>query len=144
MFDQLFETFRKASESWLQAQQELFKQWVQQWPTAPLTAAGVPKDWSDIHHRWLESTTQTLSKHREMIDSTYKTGIDVIAQAFRVTEAKSPEDYRRLVEELWRKLSDTFKAQTEAQFRDLQAVTEKWLDRTSMGSNATNGGKAAS
>lgn len=131
MFDQLFETFRKASESSLQAQQELFKQWVQQWPTGPLSAAGIPNDWNDIQKRWLESTTQTLNKHRELIDSTYKTGIDVIAQAFRVSEAKSPEDYRRLVEDLWRKLSDTFKAQTESQFKELQSVTEKWLDRTS-------------
>lgn len=130
MFDQLFESFRKASESSLHAQQEMFKQWMQQWPSAPLLTAGIPGDWVDVQKRWIESATEALNKHRSLLDSNYKSGIDVIGQAFRVSEAKNPEEYRRLVEDLWRKLYDTFKTQSEAQFRELQSVTEKWIERT--------------
>jgi hypothetical protein len=134
MFDQLFESFRKASESSLQAQQDMFKQWLQQWPTTPL-ATGVPTDWVEVQKRWLESARDALNKHRAVVDSTYRSGIDVIEHAFKVSEAKSPEDYRRLVEDLWRKLSDTFKAQSESQFREIQTATEKWLEKTRTANN---------
>lgn len=127
MIDQLFETFRKASETSLQAQQEMFKQWVQQWP--PLAGAGVPTDWSEAQKRWLDSTKETLGKQRALLDATYKSGMEVIEQTFRLSGAKSPEEYRRLVEELWRKLSDTFKAQTESQLREFQAAGEKWAEK---------------
>ena len=128
MFDQLFETFRKASESSLQAQQDMFKQWLQQWPSIPIAGTGGSTDWSEAQKRWLESTREALNKHRAMLDSTYKSGIEVIEQTFRLSEARSPEDYRRLVEELWRKLSDTLKTQSESQFRDFQTTTEKWME----------------
>src|SRR5437868_13749171 len=39
MYDQLFETYRKSSESWLQMQQDTFKNMVQQWTAAPQNAA---------------------------------------------------------------------------------------------------------
>jgi hypothetical protein len=138
MFDQLFETFRKASESSLQAQQDLFKQWAQQWPTSPLASAGNSPDWLEIQKRWLESAKEAVSKHRALVDSTYRSGLEVIEHAFKVSEAKSPDDYRRFVEELWRKLSDTFKAQSESQFRDIQTATEKWLDKTRSVNTTTN------
>lgn len=129
MFDQLFENFRKASESSLQAQQEMFKQWMQQWPAAPLNATGTSAEWSsNLQKRWLESMKETLNRHREVLDTTYRSGIQVIEQAFRVSDAKSPDEYQRLVQELWRKLSETFKEQSEAQVREFQKASEKWLD----------------
>jgi hypothetical protein len=128
MFDQLFESFRKASESSLQAQQDLFKKWAEQWPSAPLNVANV-SDWTEVQKKWLESTREALDKHRSLLDSTYRSGIDVIEHAFKFSEVKSPEDYRKLVEELWRKLSDSFKAQSESQFREIQTATEKWAER---------------
>jgi hypothetical protein len=137
MFDQLFESFRKASESSLQAQQDLFKQWTQQWQTSPLASTGTTTDWLDIQKKWLESAKDAVAKHRALVDSTYRSGIEMIEHAFKVSEAKSPDDYRRLVEELWRKLSDTFKAQSESQFRDMQTATEKWLDKTRSANNTT-------
>jgi len=129
MFDQLFDTFRKASESSLKAQQDMFKQWVQQWPSAPPNLGGAPGAWNEaVQARWVESTTEALNKHREMVDSMYKSGIKLIEQSFRLTDAKSPEDYRRMLEELWRKLSDTFKEQSESQFREFQKAAEKWTE----------------
>jgi hypothetical protein len=129
MFDQLFESFRKASESSLQAQQALFKQWAQQLPLASSSVPGAagPRI-AEFQRRLAESMTETLNRHREVLDSTYRSGIQLIEQAFRVTDAKSPEDYRRVIEDLWRKLSDTFKEQSEVQVRELQKTAERWID----------------
>ncbi|HVZ31748.1 MAG TPA: hypothetical protein VG963_04940 [Polyangiaceae bacterium] len=138
MFAQLFDSFRKASEASLLAQQDIFRQWIRQWPSAPLNNAGSAGEWSEaVQHRFLEGATEALNKHRELLDATYKSGIQVIDQTFRVSEARSPEDYRRMVEELWRKLSETFKAQSEAQFREFQSATERWIEL------AKNGAKSA-
>jgi hypothetical protein len=128
MFDQLFESFRKVSESSLQAQQDMFRQWVQQWPSASLSAPGISNQWNEtIQKRSNEGMTEALNKHREWLDSTYKSGISIIEQTFRISEAKSPEDYRRLVDGVWHTLTENFKEQSEAQFRELQKATEKWL-----------------
>jgi hypothetical protein len=128
MFAQLFESFRKASETTLQAQQDLFRQWVQTWPSVPLQANGATGEWSEaVQKRLHESTTEAFDKHRELLDTTYKNGIQLIEQTFKVGQARSPEDYRHLVEQLWSKLSESFKTQSEAQFREFQNATDKWL-----------------
>jgi len=127
MFDQLFEGFRKASESSLQMQQELFRHWTQQWMSTPTNAPGMSADWGrNLQKRWLELATEILHRHRESIDTMYKSGIQMIEQTFRISEIKSSDDYRRLVEDLWRKLFDTLKDQSESQFRDFQ----KWSERS--------------
>ena len=130
MFDQFFDNFRKVSESSLQAQQDLFKTWAQQWPSMPYAAGGAPSEWTDLQKRWLEGATEALNKHRALLDNAYKSGIELIEHSFRLTEARSPEDYRRLADELWRKLTETYKAQSESQYREIQNATEKWIDKT--------------
>ncbi len=135
MFAQLFESFRRASEATLQAQQDVFRQWVQQWPSAPASSPGTAGEWSEaVQKRWLDSTKDFFNKQRELVDSTYRSGIDVIEQGFRVSDARSPEEYRRLVEELWGKLSDSFKQQSESQFREFQRAAERWFDVARNGS----------
>ena len=128
MFAQLFESFRRASEATLQAQQDLFRQWVQQWPSTPVSSPGTAGEWSEaVQKRWLDSAKDSLNKRRELLDASYRAGIDLIEQSFRVGDAKSPEEYRQLVEDLWRKLSDNFKQRSEAQFREFQGAAEKWF-----------------
>ncbi len=137
MFAQLFESFRRASEATLQAQQDVFRQWVQQWPSMPVSSSGTASEWSEaVQKRWLESTKAFFNKQRDLIDATYRSGVDVIEQGFRVTEARSPEEYRRLVEELWSKLSDSFKQQSESQFREFQRAAERWFEVARSGSVA--------
>jgi hypothetical protein len=126
MFDQLMESLRKASESSAQMQSDMFKQWTQPWFSAPPNVPGASPEWGrTVQKRWLELAIAGMHKHREAIDSAYKAGIGVIEQAFRVAEAKSTDDARRMVEDLWHKLYDTFKSQSEAQFRELQSLAER-------------------
>jgi len=135
MIDQVFDNFRKASESTMQMQQDLFKQWTSQWTAAAPTMPGIPAApaaWAEQAHtfqkRWLETLTDMLNKHRETLDSQYKAGIRALEESFRVNDAKSPDDFRRMTEELWRKGFETLKSSTESQIRDFQAATQKWCE----------------
>jgi hypothetical protein len=129
MYDQLFETYRKTSESWLQMQQDMFKNVVQQWLSASPNAAGVAGDWSKtFQKRWIELAVEILNKHRESIDAMYRSVIQLIEQSSRMSEAKSSEEYRRIVEEMWRKWFESVKTQSESQFRDVQNWAGKSLE----------------
>jgi hypothetical protein len=125
MFDQLIDGVRKASESSLQMQQEMFKNWARLF-SGQASEAGAPAEWGRTSQkRWAELYVEMLNRHREALDSTYKSGIQIIEQALHVTEAKSPDDSRRMLEDLWRKLFDLQKEQSESQFRDFQTFYEK-------------------
>lgn len=126
MVDQIFDSFRKASESSMQMQQEMLRYWTDRWGAVP-AAANVPGGDAarNAQKRWIELGVELLDKHRASLDSTYSAGIQLIEQAFRATDARSPDDYRRLSEELWRKLFDTYKAQSEAQWSAFQQWSAK-------------------
>jgi hypothetical protein len=126
--DQFFETFRKASESSLQIQQEFMKQWTQPWMSGgPFGGGGgaAGDAGRNFQKRFIELSVDLLNKHRQSLDSTYAAGIQIIEQTFRATDVKSPDDYRHLMEDLWRKLFDTFKTQSEAQFSAFQDWSKK-------------------
>jgi hypothetical protein len=126
MFDQLVDGVRKASESSLHMQQEMFRQWTRLWLSAAPGSMGLPGDFTrPSQKRWAELGVEVLHKHREALDSTYRSGIELIEQTFQVADAKSGEDVRKVVEELWRKLFELQKQQAESQFRDFQAWFEK-------------------
>jgi hypothetical protein len=129
MFEQLFESLRKASESSLIGQQQLLDQWIQQWPSPPLGAPGTGAEWAtSLRKRWTDSLSEGLNRHREIFDTAYRSGIQLIEQALRVSDVKSGDEYRRSIEELWRKVSDTAKEQVETQLRELHKTAERWLE----------------
>lgn len=124
MFEQMMDSFRRASQSSLQMQQDFLRMWTQGWLSMPSgPSAGTAPDFGQgFQRRWLDLLVELMNQHRESLDQAYKAGIGAIDQTFRVSEAKSPEDYRRMTEELWRKLFETFKTQSETQWREFQ----KW------------------
>jgi hypothetical protein len=98
-------------------QQEMLKQWTERWTGSASQAQNASAEASqNLQKRWLALGVELLNKHRASLDSTYAAGIQLIEQSFGAAEAKSPEEYRRLTEELWRRLFDTYKSQAEAQF----------------------------
>jgi hypothetical protein len=122
MFDLLFESFRKASESSMQVPMDILKNLTQQMPSA----SGAGMEWSQtFQKRWAELAIESLNKHRESMDSTYRAGIQLIEQTFRISDVKSTAEYQRTVEDLWQKLLDVLKEQSEAQIRDLQSLAAK-------------------
>ena len=142
MYDQVLDTFRKAAESTMQLQQEMLRNWTQQWTHMPAgmmpsgsAAMGMP--WVDqirgLQKTWAAQVTEQMSKHREALDAQYKAGIKTIAEAFKVGEARDPEHYRRLTEELWKQSFETLKTLSETQMKDFQAASEKWFETVSKG-----------
>ena len=85
MVDQVFETYRKASASFMQMQQDLFKQWAQQWPSASMEGAGTSSEWYQrIQKRWRDFATDSLNMHRESLDSMYKAAIDLYRESLKI------------------------------------------------------------
>jgi|SoiMethySBSTD1v2_1073268.scaffolds.fasta_scaffold801299_2 hypothetical protein len=124
MFDQLLDSFRRMSESTMQAQQDMMRSWTHQWVTPQSGGMGPSNDWvRSYQNRFVELTTEALNRHRETLDAAYRAGIKALEETFRVSDSKSPDDYRRTAEELWRKLFDTFRTQYETQLQDLQKFT---------------------
>jgi hypothetical protein len=110
----------------MKMQQEMFRQMTQSFLAPPPASSLFSTESSrTAQKRWLEAMVDTFNKHRESLDATYKSGIQFIEQSSRVSEAKSAEDYRRMVEDLWRKLFDAFKSQSEVQMKEFQAWAEK-------------------
>ena len=132
MFDLLFESFRKASESSMQVPMDMIKNLTQQLPSA----SGAGMEWSKtFQKRWAEFTLESLNKQRESLDSTYRTGIQLIEQTLRISDVKSSAEYQKIVEELWQKLLDVFKEQSESQVRDLQTWAAKSFEMQRASSN---------
>ena len=146
MFDMILENYRKATESTMKLQQDVLRTWTMQLPqmfgpqTFGLPFMGGPASgsagssmpgaaWlgqlSDAQKKWGETVTDMLNKHRESLDAQYKAGIRTIEEAFKVGEAKDPQQFRRLTEELWKHSFECLKTVAEAQTRDVQAAMEK-------------------
>ena len=132
MFDQVFDNFRKATETTLQAQQDLFRQWMTQWPMLPIaptgSGTGMTEQARSFQKQWTDSVTALMNKHCESLDAQYRAGIRAIEDALRTTEAKSPEEFRKLTEELWQKSFEVLKQTIENQIRDFQVAVEKWSE----------------
>ena len=104
MYDQMFDAYRRASESWMQVQQDMFKTGGQPWMSSANAAGGGP-DWNrTLQKRCLELTVELLNRQRESLDTIYKSAIHMLEQTSKISEAKSPEEFRRLVEDAWREL----------------------------------------
>ena len=146
MFDQILDTWRKATESMVQFQQDVFRQWVPV-PGVPDPGAASGSSWADqaraTQKQWAETLTDLLTKHRETLDTQYRAGIRIIEDAFRVTEAKDPEQFRKLTEELWRQSLDCLKTVSESQLRECQAAVERGIEAMSQGVTAAWEGMAA-
>jgi hypothetical protein len=136
MLDQILDTFRKASESSLRMQQDVFKTFTQQW-AAPFTnvtgTSPAGENAAAIQKRFVALSLEMLKKHREALDSAYASGIQIFEQAARLADVKSPEDFRRVNEDLWRKFTETYKAESEARFRDFQ----KWMEESFLAAQKT-------
>jgi hypothetical protein len=135
MLDQLLHQLRKATESMVQLQHELSRQWIQQWsPLAgaatpeALTAPGRTEPGPAPQGQWADVLGDILNRQRENLDTAYRAGIRTIEDTFRVAEAKDPTELLTLTEELWWQAFATLRTAAESQVRDLQAAAEKVLE----------------
>lgn len=125
MFNQMYEDLTKASESSFQLQQEMLRVWTQQWLSAPQSLGISTELARNLEKRWIELALEMLNKHKEMLQSDYASGIQVIEQTFRLSEAKSSEEYQRMVEDLWKQLFKSSMNRSEAQMQEFRKWAEK-------------------
>ena len=128
---------RKTTDSIIQLQRELTRQWIQQW--SPLAGATTPEALAAPGRTdpgpapqglWADVLSDILNRHRENLDNAYRVGIRAYEDACRVAEAKNPTQLLTLTEALWWRAFATLSTAAESQVRDLQATAEKFLDAT--------------
>jgi len=132
MFDQVFESLRKATESSVAMQQEMFKKWIALWPGIPASAFpfGEPQK---FQKKWVEMVGELLKQRNETLEAQFKTGLRNIEEAFHLAEAKDPEELRKKTVELWQKTFEYLRQASEAQLRDFQNAIAKWAELMTKG-----------
>jgi hypothetical protein len=137
MSDQMFDTFRKASESWVKMQQDLFQTGGPSSFFAAPQGAGAAPEWArNAQKKCIDLATEILERQRESVDALFKSSINLLQQTSQISEAKSSEDYRRAAEDLWRKWFESVKSHSETQFRDVQTFAGKSLEIVQNAQNA--------
>ncbi|MFO0909235.1 MAG: hypothetical protein U0794_12945 [Isosphaeraceae bacterium] len=142
MIDQVLESFRKATESTMQIQQQMIRQWAQAWPqgagfvppasTKPAAPAWLEQAQS-FQHGLASAITEMLERHRATLDAQYAAGIRTIEDAFKVSEARDPAELQRLTEALWKQSFECLKTVAEQQMTEFQAAMATWLEAVSKG-----------
>jgi hypothetical protein len=134
MFEQVFDEYRKVVDSSFKMQQDMYRHWMNGWPVkspevSKVVERGAIKD--QIHNyqrKWSQTLAEIMEKNREILNQQYKCGIDAIASAFHVTQARTPEQYWRSTQEFWRRSFDTYKTSVEAQSKYVEGLAETWLE----------------
>ena len=128
MFDQVFESVRKATETTVQMQQELFKKWVSLWPGTPPTPPAWAPQFEQFQKKWGEVVNELMTRQKEAVEFQFKAGMENIEKAFHVGEAKTTEELRARTVELWKKCFEGFQKTYEAQLKDFEAAMKKWAE----------------
>lgn len=128
VFEQVVDTFRKTAEATLSAQKDLFQQWQSTWAGSVQPQLPWLQQFRDFQKTWSDTTLELLRKHRDSLDQQYQAGIDALEEAFRVSEAEDPEEFRKRAEQLCRRNLDSLKEVSEAQMSELQDATAKWIE----------------
>ena len=127
MFDKVFESLHKAADSALGMQQELFKKWLGLWPGMATAPAGFGEPMK-FQKKWVEVVGDMIKTERESLEAQFSTGLRNIEEAFRLAEAKDPQELRAKTVELWRKTFECLRQTYETQLRDFQAAVTKWTE----------------
>ena len=131
MFEPVFESLRKATDATVKMQQELFSKWTTMFPGLPMVPAAYEP--VKFQKRCVEVMTELTRKQRETLEAQFNNGVKTIEEAFRVFEAKDPEELRAKTVELWQKTFDSLRQVYDSQVKDFQAATAKWAEVMSKG-----------
>ncbi|MFO0903370.1 MAG: hypothetical protein U0939_10240 [Pirellulales bacterium] len=80
-----------------------------------------------MQQRWEESVTEVFKRQREMVDAHYAAGLKSLEELFRLSDAKSPQEYQEKVLELYRHSFESFRTLSEAQLKEFKAIADQVL-----------------
>jgi hypothetical protein len=132
MFDQAFESLRKATESSIALQQEMFRKWMGLWPGISVSTFPF-SELQKFQKKWIEVVGELLKKQNESLETQFKAGLQNIEDAFRLPEIKDPEVLRVKIVELWQKTFDYLRQSSEMHMRDFQNAVCKWAELMTKG-----------
>lgn len=137
VFNEAFEYFGKAADAtvemqkeFLKMQRELLKTWTGRWPgsngTSP--AAQVSDEMEKAHCGWAETFDHMLSKRREVLEVQYRSAIEALDRAMRLTQTTNPEAFAEKVEDFYRTSLAAWQKSSEAQLQEFQDAAKSWAE----------------
>ena len=127
LLEDVFQNIRKAAETNLKMQQDIFQQWTHLWPMQTPQSIWLDKV-RDFQKQWSNTVSDLARKHRDTLDKQYQATIESLDAALRVAESSNPEEYRRRTEQLCRKTLDCMREMSETQLREFQDAVSKWTE----------------
>ena len=127
VFEQVFQNFRKVTETNIELQQDMFRHWGANWPGFPQTENSWLERVQKFQKDWAKTFTDLVNKHRRVMDEEYRLAIDGLKEAFRAVESSDPQELRQRCEELCRKTLDLSREACELQAKETQDALNKWV-----------------
>jgi broad specificity phosphatase PhoE len=128
MFSQVMESMAKVTGATVAMQQEMFKKWFSMWPGMATYPPASAEQVERFQKRWADTVSELFRRQRDVTETQFKAGIQNIEAAFKVGEARTPEEVRARAIELWQKCFDNLRQASEAQLRETQVAVEKWFE----------------
>ncbi len=128
VFEEVFQNIRKAAEANLKMQQEIYSQWASMWPGMPTPQTAWLNQMQGFRKQWVDTISSLARKHRDVVERQYQAAIESLDAALSISDASTPEEFRRRSEQLCRKTLDCMKEMTESQIREFQEAITKWTD----------------
>jgi broad specificity phosphatase PhoE len=128
MFIQALESMGKVTDATVAMQQEMFKKWFSLWPGMAAYPPASAEQVERFQKKWAETVSELVRRQREVTETQFKAGMQNIEKAFQVGEAKTPEEFRGRIVELWQKCFDSLHQASEAQVRETKMAVEKWFE----------------
>jgi hypothetical protein len=128
MFDAVFESLQKATESTVKMQQEMFKQWVSLWPGAQATPPAPAEQAQKMQKKWAEVASELYKKQCETLEAQFKAGLRNLEEGFKLAKTKDPEELRQKTVELWQKSLECLRQTCEAQLKEFQTAAARWTE----------------
>jgi hypothetical protein len=126
MFEQVFESFRKATESTIRMQQEMMTQWAGLWPGYSTPSSSPGPAAADrafkFQKKWGEIISELVKKQQESLQAGFTAVMRNIEEAFRLPQVKDGEELRGKTKELWQKTIDCLRQSSEAQVHNFQTA----------------------
>lgn len=135
VYEDVFKNFRKAAESNLKMQQEMFRHWGALCPGFPTPQAAWLDRVRDFQRQWDHTVSDLVREHREVLNRQYQAALESLEEALRVTESSNPAELRERTEEFCRKSLDCVREISEAQLKEFQNAVNKWSELAAKSAN---------
>ena len=128
VLEEVFQNIRKVAEANLKMQQDMLSQCTSLWPGFPKPQSAWLNQIQQFRAKMVDTISDLARKHGDTVERQYKAAIESLDAALNVTDATTPEEFRRKSEQLCRKSLDCIREVAETQVREFQEAVTKWTD----------------